>query len=502
MPDIVLATLNARFAHCAFGLRYLLANLGPLQERAALHEFDIKHAPAAVADTLLASQPRIVALGIYIWNVEPCTAIVRLLKQKRPDLVVVLGGPEVSYETNQQAICLLADYVVTGEGDVAFAELCRDIPDGHPPAAKLVPGAPVELERIALPYDFYTDEDIAHRLVYVESSRGCPNRCEYCISSHDMPLRFFPMDRILAAFEELLARGVRSFKFVDRTFNLRMDRCLPIMQFFLDRLRPGLFLHFEMVPDRFPPELKEIIRQFPPGTLNLEIGVQTLNPDVSARIRRNQDMRQVEENLRFLRNETHAQLHVDLIAGLPGESLESFRDGFDRLCRLEPHRIQVGILKRLHGAPIVRHDAEWGMVYDPAPPYGILETRLINRPSMLRIRQFARFWDLVANRGRFPGTLPLILGRGPSPFDAFMALSDWMHARFGRDYAITLLDLAESLFVYLTEEAGVNAEVVGDAMWSDYHAGGKRRDRPRFLRNRGLEIGDWCTEPQSRISNL
>jgi len=488
MADIVLTTLNARFAHCAFGLRYLLANMGALRERTTLLEFDIKNEPAIVADTLLAQNPRMIGMSIYIWNVKPCTELAALLKQKRPGIVIVLGGPEVSFGTEDSEIYRLADFIIAGEGDFAFAELCGNILEGRPPAEKIIRPPPADLDRLILPYPLYNERDIRHRLVYVETSRGCPNRCEYCISSLDTPLRFFPMDRVLQAFEKLLGRGVRTFKFVDRTFNLRMDRCLPVMQFFLDRLTPGLFLHFEMVPDRFPPELREMIRRFPSGTLNLEIGVQTFNPDVSARIQRKQDMSAVEENLRFLRHETNAQLHADLIAGLPGESIESFSSGFDRLCRLQPHRIQVGILKRLHGTPIARHDAEWDMAYDPSPPYAIIENRLIDRSAMKRIRQFARFWELVANRGRFPGTLPLILARKDSPFDSFMALSDWMGTRFGRDYAISLLDLAEALFSYLTTEAGSNPDTVAEAMWKDYHAQGKRRDRPGFLKRE--RIGD------------
>lgn len=481
MPDIVLATLNARFAHCAFGLRYLLANLGPLRDRAALMEFDIKHDPQRVADALLAANPRIVGLGVYIWNVTALTRIAAHLKDKRPDVTLVVGGPEVSFEVERQEICRLADYVVTGEADTAFAALCEGVLRGEPPAGKVIAAEPADLERVALPYDLYDERDIAHRLIYVETSRGCPFRCEYCISSQDVPLRYFAPDRVFAAFDRLLSRGVRSFKFVDRTFNLNMERCLAIMEFFLQRNPPGMFLHFEMVPDRFPPELRDAIRRFPPGSLNLEIGVQTFNQEVAARIQRRQDMRQVEDNLGFLRRETSALLHVDLIAGLPGESLESFRDGFDRLCRLQPHRIQVGILKRLRGAPIARHDEEWEMVYDPDPPYGILRNRLMDAATVQRVRRFARFWEIIANRGLFPGTLPMILGCKDSPFDAFMALSDWMHARFGRDYAISLLDRAESVFTYLTTEAGLDPRRVADSMWADYHAEGKRRDRPPFL---------------------
>jgi radical SAM superfamily enzyme YgiQ (UPF0313 family) len=340
MPDIVLATLNAKYIHAGFGLRYLLANLGELRPRAALAEFVVKQRPLEIAERILALEPRIVGLGVYIWNVAPTTELVALLKKIRPDLVVILGGPEVSYETDQQEIVRLADHTITGEGDLAFAEVCRAILAGQPPAQKIIPAPLPDLARIALPYDEYTADDIAHRVIYVEASRGCPFECEFCLSSLDIPVRQFPLEPFLAALDRLLARGVLHFKFVDRTFNLNLAVSRRILGFFLERLRPGLFLHFEMIPDRLPAELRELIGRFPPGSLQLEVGVQTFNPTVAAAISRRQDYARLEENFRFLREQTGVHLHADLIVGLPGETVESFAAGFDRLVGLRPQEIQ------------------------------------------------------------------------------------------------------------------------------------------------------------------
>lgn len=186
MPDILLSTLNAKYIHAAFGLRYLLANLGDLRPRAALAEFDINQRPIDIAESLLASAPKILGLGIYIWNVTQTAEVVAILKRLRPEILIVLGGPEVSYETAGQPIVELADYVITGEADLKFAELCRLVLAGQPPAAKIIPAELPDLARLALPYELYTDDDLAHRVIYLEASRGCPFTCEFCLSSLDI----------------------------------------------------------------------------------------------------------------------------------------------------------------------------------------------------------------------------------------------------------------------------------------------------------------------------
>lgn len=376
MPDIVLTTLNAKYIHAAFGLRYLMANLGPLREQAALVEFDINQRPLDIVEALLAREPRIIGFGVYIWNTAPTLEVIALLKRLRPSLKIVLGGPEVSYETETQDIVALADHVILGEGDLKFAEVCRQLLAGGTPPARILPAELPDFSQLALPYEFYDDRDVAHRVIYVEASRGCPFTCEFCLSSLDIPVRQVPLPALLAALDRLLQRGVKQFKFVDRTFNLNVNVGRAILEFFLERYQPGHFFHFEMVPDRLPEALREVIAKFPPGTLQFEVGVQTFNPEVGGLIKRRQSYERLEENLQFLRQHTGVHVHADLIAGLPGEDLESFASGFDRLVALGPQEIQVGILKRLRGTPLARHDAEWGMVYSPKPPYEILENRL------------------------------------------------------------------------------------------------------------------------------
>lgn len=481
MADIVLASLNAKYIHTAFGLRYLFANLGELKSRALLVEFDIHQQPLDVVEVLARHEPRIIGFGVYIWNVSETTRILRLLKRLRPDLTVIIGGPEVSFELEGQEIVGLADYVITGEADSKFAEVCRRILEGIPPLQKMIDAEVPELPKLRLPYDLYTDEDIAHRIIYVEASRGCPFTCEFCLSSLDVPVRQFPADSLLEHLERLLNRGVRGFKFVDRTFNLNLNISRSILQFFLERHHPGLFVHFEMIPDRLPDALRQIIAAFPPGALQFEVGIQTFNPDVSRLINRRQDFEKLSDNLRYLRAHTGVHIHADLIVGLPGESLESFATGFDRLVALNPQEIQVGLLKRLRGTPIVRHDQEWQMVYSPDPPYEILQNRLIDLASMQRLRRFARYWDLIGNSGNFVETTPHIWSASLSPFASFLRWSDWLYARIGRRHGIALTRLAELLFEYLTKELRLDAATIAAALWRDYQRGG-RTDKPTLLR--------------------
>ena len=482
MPDIILSTLNAKYIHASLGLRYLMANLGRLRSQAALIEFDIHHRPSDVAEALLAQNPRIVGLGVYIWNADETTRLVALLKQIRPDLFIILGGPEVSFETEGQPVVAMADCVITGEADLKFADVCRAMLENGRPPAKIMPAELPDFSQLALPYDEYTDEDIAHRMIYVEASRGCPFSCEFCLSSLDIPVRQAPLTAFLEAMQKLLDRGARQFKFVDRTFNLDLKTSRAILEFFLQRHQPGRFYHFEMIPDRFPESLRQLAAQFPPGSLQFEIGFQTFNPQVAARIQRRQNFERAEENLRFIRKHTGVHTHTDLIAGLPGEDLQSFAAGFDRLIALQPHEIQVGILKRLRGTPISRHTAEWKMVYNPHPPYDVLQTGLISFEDMQRLKRFARYWDLVGNSGNFIETITLFWEKAPggSPFAAFWNFSNWLHARTGRTDSIALLRLVQFVFDYLTSVAGHEPQRVAETLWRDYRRGG-RRDCPPFL---------------------
>jgi hypothetical protein len=351
--------------------------------------------------------------------------------------------------------------------------------DGPQPLMKVIAGEQPALETLAMPYGEYTSEDIAKRLLYVEASRGCPFKCEFCLSSLDKTAWAFDLDAFMAEMETLYQRGARNFKFVDRTFNLKLDSSVRILQFFLDRMAPDLFVHFEVVPDSLPDRLKALIVQFPAGSLQFEVGIQSFNPEVQQRISRKQDNAKTADNLRWLVSESQAHVHADLIFGLPGETLASFADGFDRLHGLAPHEIQFGILKRLRGTPITRHTAAFAMAYDPQTPYTILQNSTIDFATMQRIQRFARYWEMLANSGRFALSLALLLAPG-SAFHHFLNFSDWLWQTTGKTHEFALEKLVDLLFAHLTEVRGLPADAVRAALLADYRASGAR-GRPQSL---------------------
>src|SRR3569832_2462738 len=466
---ILLSTLNARYTHASLGLRYLFANMGELQADTRLQEFVLGTRPAEIVEKLLAHRPRVIGFGVYIWNVEETAKVVSLLKRVAPQVAIVLGGPEVSYETEQQPIVQLADYVITGWGDISFTQLCRAILHCPKPLMKIHAGAQPPQSKQTLPYDLYSDEDIAHRTLYVEASRGCPFKCEFCLSSLDKTAWPFDLDVFLVELEKLHARGARLFKFVDRTFNLNIKSSLRIMQFFLDKLAANpddpVYAHFEVVPDHLPDALKESIQKFPPGTLQFEIGIQSFNPEVQTLVSRRQNNDKAAENIRWLHEHSHAHLHIDLIAGLPGEDIDSFAQGFNKLVALGPHEIQFGILKRLRGTPIIRHTQAYQMMFDQHPPYAILATDRIDFTTKQQQEHKTHKKKKHANTDQNTHTLPRILQ--DAPFANFMALSDWLYAKTDATHRIALDRLAALVAEWLGLQ-GMAQETIAALMQSDY----------------------------------
>ena len=472
MADIVLTTLNSRYIHSSFSLRYLYANLGSLQPQAAIREFTIHDRAIDVVEKLLSMEPKIIGFSVYIWNVVEITAVVKLLKTVRPDIQVVLGGPEVSHIPDEPDVVDLANYVITGPGESSFRALCRQLLDGEVPENQVIKGLPQALEELEMPYEHYDAEDIRNRIIYVEASRGCPFKCEFCLSALDKTSKTFTLDRFLQEMDRLYQQGARNFKFIDRTFNLKVAHSTAILQFFLDRMDDQLMVHFEVIPDRLPDPLKVLLQQFPPNSLQFEVGVQTFDPEIQALISRRQNNPQTKENLLWLRSHTEAHIHADLIFGLPGDTLTGFADSFDQLYELGPQEIQLGILKRLRGAPINRHTDAYQMKYSPAPPYTVLQTRDISFAELQRVGRFARYWDIFGNQGRFKHTLPLIMG--DQPFIRFMAFADALYAEAQSTWKISLRRQFVLLYQIIPAVLDSEQSVLQAALQQDFDRSGEK----------------------------
>jgi len=478
VSDIILTTLNGRYTHSSLGLRYLFANLKDLQKKALIKEYVINEKMQDIAEDILKHHPKIIGIGVYIWNASDVGELIEILKKVSPKTTIILGGPEVSYlpfRVNMDK----ADYIIQGEGEIPFYELCRDILEEKEIEKRIFPPKLYDLKEIQLPYKYYDDNDIKNRYIYVEASRGCPFSCEFCLSSIDKQVRNFELNELLEEFQTLWDKGVRNFKFIDRTFNLDIKMANTLLDFFLAKNEP-FTTHFEVIPDHFPQELKERIKEFPPHSLQLEIGIQTLKKDIAKNIKRNLNIPKIKENLEFLEKETNAHIHLDLIIGLPGESCESFGENLDYLCSLSNSEIQLGVLKKLSGTTLNRHDELFGMVYSDTPPYDILANELIPFPKMQEMKRFARFWDLIYNSGNFTKTFALLV-ENQSVYETFYLFSLWLYGQTYSTWQISLDRLAWFLFDYLTSIKKVEKQKVADILVADILKVGGRK-LPSFLR--------------------
>jgi hypothetical protein len=243
-------------------------------------------------------------------------------------------------------------------------------------------------------------------------------------------------------------------------------------------LSDDLYLHFEVIPDHLPERLKQAIQQFPAGMLQFEVGIQTFDPEIQQLISRKQDNAKTKDNLRWLRQYSQAHIHADLIVGLPGDTLSGFAESFNQLVELNPQEIQVGILKRLRGAPINRHSDAYQMRYDPNPPYSVLSTRDMDFATLQRLNRFARYWDLIGNSGRFSGSLPLIFA--DQPFERFLQLSDALYVLAGSTWKIALKRLFELVFVAMTDTLHISAADAETVLAEDFQRSGEK-GKPTFL---------------------
>lgn len=491
-PKILLVGINSTYQHTSLGLRYLLANMKKLKHLTEILEFTIQKNCYDIVEGILQKNPTIVGFGIYIWNIELCLEVVRSLKKIAPSIKIVIGGPEVSYEYETQEIFKYTDHLICGEADFQFYELCQQIlnPSSSSSPQKVYSSQLPEIKDIQFPYSLYSDEDIKNRTIYVEASRGCPYKCEYCLSSLDKSVRSFDLNFFLKEIQILIDRGARQFKFIDRTFNLSPTFCTQILNFFLLHKDKNLFLHFEMVPDRLPKEIKPLIEQFAPGQVQFEVGIQTLNPQTAANVSRKNDLIKVQENFEYLRTQTGVHTHADLIVGLPGENIESFGLGFDKLLSYGPDEIQVGILKRLKGTPIARHELNFEMIYSDKAPFQILKTKDVSFLEMQTMSRFSKYWDLYNNSGNFKNFMltfkSLSQKNSGSFFHEFYHFVVFLQARFDKSYGISLDSLFHAAVTYLKDQRSYSHLDACEILQKDYLTA-QRTYIPHFLRIEGLD---------------
>jgi anaerobic magnesium-protoporphyrin IX monomethyl ester cyclase len=408
--SVGLVTLNANYVHLALSLRYLRnAARAAGFEQVWLREFTIQTPLWKMAADLFALRPAVLGFSVYIWNREQTFELIELVKKQRPETVIVIGGPEVSFESGPPSPYI--DYVVSGEGERKWVELLECLARGEQPTAK------IQQRWLAYGNDLpalndlpYREEDYAaleHRLAYLETSRGCPYSCSFCLSALDKQVRFFDDNAVKAQIKTLVERGARRIKFLDRTFNVRKARVLELFRW-LTRFE-GVEFHFEVVGDLLDNSVLTLLETAPAGMFQFEVGIQSTNEGVLNRIQRSQKLEKLFGALKRLRAANRVHVHADLIWGLPGESLDMIRQSFERTLALRPHELQLGFLKFLPGAPIRRLIAEEGYVFQDRPPYELISHRGLSAETLVALKRFEEIFDAYYNSGRLRFTLERLL---------------------------------------------------------------------------------------------
>jgi anaerobic magnesium-protoporphyrin IX monomethyl ester cyclase len=421
--SIGLITLNARYVHMALSVRCLRsAARGAGFSGVWLREYTVQTPAWKMAAELLAQRPAVLGFSVYIWNREPTLALIELLRKQAPELRIVVGGPEVSFEP---APLPYVDEIIAGEGERKWVELLTLLAEGREPdAATRARWAAygTDLPALeALPFEAEDLVGLKHRLVYLESSRGCPFSCAFCLSALDEAVRFYPDAAVRAASEALVAAGARRIKFLDRTFNLGRARVRALFAWLMRFA--GVEFHFEVVGDLLDEPLLALLETAPRGMFQFEIGIQSAHPETQRRVARHQKQARLFDAVGRLRRAGRVHLHLDLIWGLPGETLAEIRSSFEAVLALRPHQLQLGFLKVLPGAPIRSQVAAHGYVFQDRPPYEVIRSDDLSAGTVLALKRFEEVFDLYYNGGHHRFTLERLFQVRP-PWEVFQALAD------------------------------------------------------------------------------
>ncbi len=472
---ILLAALNAKYIHSSPAVYSLQAYSAARGIRADVAEYTINHDPDRVLAAIYRQQPQLLCFSCYIWNLDQICRLAEDFHTLCPEVPVWAGGPEVSYGAEQ----FLADHpvftgVICGEGEASFTELARAYAEGRFPAEAgeirglayrtekgiLSTGARPPVPMDDLPFLYDDPKRFENRIVYYESSRGCPFSCSYCLSSADRYLRERSLDLVLPELQFFLDRRIPQVKFTDRTFNCRPERAMAIWQYLLDHDNGVTNFHFEVAADLLTEEELELLERLRPGQVQFEIGIQTTNPETIREIRRSMDLGRVRETCGRLRKGHNIHMHLDLIAGLPKEDFDRFGRSFDDIYRWYPEQLQLGFLKLLKGSYMHEKAADYGMRTRKHPPYEVLETRWLSYEELLQIHRVEEMLEIYYNSGQYPASIRLAGELFERPFIMFQKLADhYEKAAGGR--STSRQTRAEILLDFLLAGAGAAADTAG-----------------------------------------
>lgn len=498
---VLLVALNAKYVQTNLAVRYLREAVRNEFPDIMLKEFTINESLSAIAGEIFEYKADIICFSCYIWNISQILEVIRDLRLILPKVRFVLGGPEVSFETqdlmhNNPEL----DAVVQGEGETAFLELLQSWKAGREPDN--IPGivwrcrnkiisnperSPLrDLDKLPDPY--LIEEQLENRLVYVETSRGCPFSCLYCLSSVESGVRFFEPELFRRIFRRLLKYGAGTIKFVDRTFNVRKDHAFQILDIVREEYKyaddpHGVRIHCEMSGELLDKEWLAYLKNYPQGLLQLEIGVQSTNRFTLESIARSQYFGFWQEYIKELRLTTKIPLHLDLIAGLPGENWENFRISFNDVYQVQPNMLQLGFLKVLKGSGLRYKAKQFGLVYQSGAPYSILQTKDLSYSEILRLKRIETILDKYYNSGRISRSLCRIIPLFPTAFDFYDSFADFWYKRNWFSSSWKEKALFERLWLYIdsfSKDKSLGKEKIEslrDALRFDYFY----RERPGIV---------------------
>ncbi|MGM9968507.1 MAG: B12-binding domain-containing radical SAM protein [Rummeliibacillus sp.] len=501
--NIVLATLNAKYIHTNLAIRYLKSYAQPEYD-AVLAEYTIKDPTFNIVSDLYQKKPDIIGFSCYIWNIEETVRIIHMIKKVSPNTKIVLGGPEVSYDVHDwlQRIKEI-DYIIMGEGELSFKQLLHyfhgKLPLEEVPGIAYMrdekviihPAAPkIDLRNLPSPFRF--EEDVHHipkRIAYIETSRGCPFNCQFCLSSIEVGVRYFNREKIKDDIRYLMEHGVRTVKFVDRTFNISRSYAMEMFQFLIDEHKPGVVFQFEITADIMRPEVIQFLNEnAPKGLFRFEIGIQSTNDLTNDLVKRRQNFAKLSRTVNMVKEGGKIDQHLDLIAGLPEEDYMSFRKTFNDVFAMRPEELQLGFLKLLRGTGLRLQAKQYGYQYVDMAPYEIFSNNVLSFEDILHIKQTEDILEKYWNDHRMNGTIEfLVTDVFDTAFDFFQEFGTYWDEKGWSRIGHQLEDLFTRLLDFLEQRGNAPIDIVTNLMQLDYLKAQQFQPRKIWWQHRVLE---------------
>ncbi|EJE7233200.1 DUF4080 domain-containing protein [Clostridium sporogenes] len=487
----LLVAINSKYIHSNLALRYLRANTEDLNYECMLKEFTINDRKENILEKIIMEKADLVAFSCYIWNLEYVEELANLIKLVKPSTEIIFGGPEVSYDSESFLRRVPGEYIIKGEGEETFREFIKckienkSLDKVKGLYIKTLNGIKYTGERhnismnsVVFPYK--KEEDLKNKIVYYEASRGCPFKCKYCLSSTLHGVRFHDIERVKKEIKFLVDKNVKLIKFVDRTFNCNHKFAMEVWEYIIDLDTDATF-HFEISADLLTKEELDILSKSKEGRIQFEVGVQTTNNEVLKNINRHVNFETIKEKAEELKKLKNIKQHLDLIAGLPGEDYNSFKNSFNDVYSIEPEEIQLGFLKLLKGSPMRLEAEKWGMVYSPYPPYEILSTKDISYEELLILKKVEGVVDKYYNSGKFDNILKYFMGEFKNPFDFYYRLAMFCNDKGYFDRNISGPQYYKVFLEFNEEFLNKNSEFLKEVIKYDYLKFNKKQWLPEFL---------------------